>query len=189
MLEVERCCTAWLRFDAQKRHGVEPEYFCAQVVDRTYDVPGNDLLGGGGWVEPIEGRLSGLEEMQVDPPAAFSIDALDFAGGAPTARLAHLRIGIAGIDSTRDVSAATELLGNLVRDEGCSPRIVDGWQLRPILLVDLHHGVYAGVVFVRAKRQEKVGAFSGMQWHEIAGDYAMVFPGHVNHVEIFLFRA
>src|SRR3954462_10225231 len=114
MLEVERCGAAWLRLDAQKWNGIEAEHFCAQVVDRTYDVSSNDLLSGCGWVEPIERGLSGLEEMQVDPPAAFSIDAFDFAGGAPTARLTYLRIGIAGVDSAGDVSAATELLGNLV---------------------------------------------------------------------------
>src|SRR4051812_46201693 len=118
MLEVERCCTARLRLDAQKWHGIEPEHFGAEIVDRAHDVSGNDLLSGGRRVKPIECGLPRLEEMKVDPPAAFSIDAFDFARGAPAARLTYFGIGIAGVDSAGDVSAATELLGNLVRHQG-----------------------------------------------------------------------
>src|SRR3954451_24328878 len=103
MLKVERGGIAWLRLNPQKRHGVEPENFCTQIIDSAHYVSRNNLLGRAGGVEPIERGLSRLEVMQIDPPAHFSIDSFNFPGGAPSTRLSYFRICIAGIDSPGDI--------------------------------------------------------------------------------------
>src|SRR3954462_12754750 len=120
--------------------------------------------------------------MQVDPPAEFSVDSFNFPGGAPAARLSYFWICITGIDSTGNITSSTELLGNLVGYQRCFPRVIDGWQLRPVFFFDLHHRVHPRIILVRAKCEQKVGAFSGMEWHQIPGDYSVVISGDLNHV-------
>src|SRR3954451_3789808 len=103
MLKVKRCRTIGLRLDPQKRHGIQAENFCPQVIDRAHYISSNNLLGRTRWVEPIERGLSRFEVMQVDPPAAFSVDPFDLRSSAPPARLLYFRICIAGIDSPRNI--------------------------------------------------------------------------------------
>src|SRR4051812_21086826 len=110
MLKVERRGTALLRLNAQKWHGVEPENFCPQVIDRAHYVSRNNLLGRTGWVEPVERRLSRLEVMQIDPPAPLAIDSFNFTTCAPSAGLSHFRICIAGINSPRYIAGLAKLL-------------------------------------------------------------------------------
>src|SRR3954447_8361513 len=98
MLIVERCGTASLWLDPQEWHCIEPENFCSQIINRTHYVSRNDLLGRTCWIEPIEHRLTRLEVVQVDPPAAFPIDAFYFRGSAPAARFSYFGICVARVD-------------------------------------------------------------------------------------------
>src|SRR5438876_195106 len=103
MLISERRWVICSPLDPEKRHGVEPHHPGSQTIKNPHDVARYNLLRRAGRIEPIEHGLPRLEVMQINPATRFAIDAFDLACRAPAARFAHLRIGIARIDSARNV--------------------------------------------------------------------------------------
>jgi hypothetical protein len=76
-----RAAIAGPDFDTEESVGIEPQHSLAQRSQGVQRVSRDQPLRGKGGIEPVEGWLSFLEVVQVDPPAHHAVGPGDGLGG------------------------------------------------------------------------------------------------------------
>src|SRR5262245_23920497 len=163
--------------DAEETAGVKPQHALGETAERVEGISSNRQRRGEGGIEPVEGRLSLLEIVQVHPAACCAVDADDGRGGGPVGLLDALLEEDGAGKLSDDIAARLEL----VDCRGLEvERVLAGRHRRqqlPVLFRDLHHVIEARVVTIAAFGQAEVGAFAAVAGNDVADDDGATVAG------------
>ncbi|CAB4931897.1 unannotated protein [freshwater metagenome] len=176
-------------FDAEETVGVQAQRAGTEIGDGMAGVADDEAHSRERWVEPVDGRLTGLEVVQVHPTPLDAVDTDDGRCCAPVGFLDTELVEDHSLQLADDVAGTSEIGLGLGVDV---LRVGTGAHTRqqvPVLRLDLDHVVNAGVIGDGHLGQPEIRPLTGVAGNDVVDDDAVVRGSHDAQASELFFRS
>ena len=153
-----------------------------------HDVGRDDPLRAHRRVEPVERRLAGLEDMEVDPSTPFAVGPDHDIGRGPITVLDARIVKDDQLQGPWDVSFVLKDLHRLRQQVDAVPAFRNRSEQSPVRLAYLYHRVQASVVLVGSLSEPEVRSFACVSRYQVANHGDARILRRPRHLDILLIR-